>query len=153
MVLWLQSNYFVGIAISNMYTSLAETHFLTGKHAKLLSTLIIRLKTELFPVSYQWKWISFVLDCCVWYRHWAACCMFVVLDTGTGLHAVCLLCLIQALGCMLYEMCALKPAYDGNNLISLIFRIVKEAPKARTSSFTVFSFAFVHVLCCCQELC
>jgi len=36
---------------------------------------------------------------------------------------------------MLYEMCALKPAYDGNNLISLIFRIVKEAPKVRTRSY------------------
>ncbi len=32
---------------------------------------------------------------------------------------------VWALGCMLYEMCALKPAFDANNLISLFYKIVK----------------------------
>ncbi|XP_035690440.1 serine/threonine-protein kinase Nek3-like isoform X1 [Branchiostoma floridae] len=32
---------------------------------------------------------------------------------------------VWALGCLLYEMCALKPAFDANNLISLFYKIVK----------------------------
>ncbi|XP_077139444.1 uncharacterized protein LOC143804836 isoform X1 [Ranitomeya variabilis] len=32
---------------------------------------------------------------------------------------------IWALGCLLYEMCALKPAFDATNLISLFYKIVK----------------------------
>ncbi|OCT67212.1 serine/threonine-protein kinase Nek6 [Xenopus laevis] len=32
---------------------------------------------------------------------------------------------IWALGCLLYEMCALKPAFNATNLISLFFKIVK----------------------------
>ncbi|KAM4696457.1 uncharacterized protein WCC33_015214 [Rhinophrynus dorsalis] len=32
---------------------------------------------------------------------------------------------IWALGCLLYEMCALRPAFDATNLISLFFKIVK----------------------------
>ncbi len=32
---------------------------------------------------------------------------------------------VWALGCMLYEMCALKPAFDANNLVSLFYKIVK----------------------------
>lgn len=32
---------------------------------------------------------------------------------------------IWALGCLLYEMCALKPAFDAANLISLFYKIVK----------------------------
>ncbi|KAM3912377.1 uncharacterized protein RB166_020849 [Leptodactylus fuscus] len=32
---------------------------------------------------------------------------------------------IWALGCVLYEMCALKPAFDATNLISLFYKIVK----------------------------
>ena len=31
----------------------------------------------------------------------------------------------QALGCLFYEMIALKPAFDANNLISLFYKIVK----------------------------
>ncbi|KAI8502940.1 hypothetical protein Bbelb_196420 [Branchiostoma belcheri] len=34
---------------------------------------------------------------------------------------------VWALGCLLYEMCALKPAFDANNLISLFYKIVKGA--------------------------
>ena len=33
--------------------------------------------------------------------------------------------MFQALGCLLYEMIALKPAFDANNLISLFYKIVK----------------------------
>ncbi|XP_073456685.1 uncharacterized protein [Aquarana catesbeiana] len=33
---------------------------------------------------------------------------------------------IWALGCLLYEMCNLKPAFDATNLLSLFFKIVKE---------------------------
>ncbi|XP_070564800.1 uncharacterized protein [Ptychodera flava] len=40
---------------------------------------------------------------------------------------------IWALGCLLYEMCGLEPAFDANNLISLFYKIVKcdhaEVPK------------------------
>ncbi|XP_063793114.1 uncharacterized protein LOC134948806 isoform X1 [Pseudophryne corroboree] len=32
---------------------------------------------------------------------------------------------IWALGCLLYEMCAFKPAFDATNLISLFYKIVK----------------------------
>ncbi|KAF6024037.1 hypothetical protein EB796_017643 [Bugula neritina] len=32
---------------------------------------------------------------------------------------------IWALGCLLFELCALKPAFDGNNLISLFYKITK----------------------------
>ncbi len=31
----------------------------------------------------------------------------------------------QALGCLFYEIIALKPAFDANNLISLFYKIVK----------------------------
>ncbi|XP_072285555.1 uncharacterized protein [Pyxicephalus adspersus] len=33
---------------------------------------------------------------------------------------------IWALGCVLYEMCALKPAFNATNLLSLFYKIVKE---------------------------
>ena len=33
--------------------------------------------------------------------------------------------LSQALGCMLYEMLCLKPAFDAQNLVSLFYKIVK----------------------------
>ena len=32
---------------------------------------------------------------------------------------------LQALGCLLSEMLALKPAFDANNLVSLFYKIVK----------------------------
>ena len=31
----------------------------------------------------------------------------------------------QALGCMLYEMLCLRPAFDAQNLVSLFYKIVK----------------------------
>ena len=40
-------------------------------------------------------------------------------------YMFCLRLCVQALGCLLYEMCALQPAFDANNLISLIYKIVK----------------------------
>ena len=33
--------------------------------------------------------------------------------------------ILQALSCLLYEIIALKPAFDANNLISLFYKIVK----------------------------
>ena len=33
--------------------------------------------------------------------------------------------LVQAVGCLFYEMCALKPPFDAQNLISLFFKIIK----------------------------
>ncbi|KAK2141644.1 hypothetical protein LSH36_1062g00012 [Paralvinella palmiformis] len=32
---------------------------------------------------------------------------------------------VWALGCLLYEMCALRPAFDANNLISLFYKIIR----------------------------
>ena len=32
---------------------------------------------------------------------------------------------LQAVGCLFYEMCALKPPFDAQNLISLFFKIIK----------------------------
>ena len=37
-------------------------------------------------------------------------------------------------------MCALKPAFDGTNLISLIFRIVKETPQVHFFAQFVLCF-------------
>ena len=34
-------------------------------------------------------------------------------------------CIFQALGCILYELCALEPPFDAQNLISLFFKIIK----------------------------
>ena len=33
---------------------------------------------------------------------------------------------IWALGCILYEMCVLKHAFDANNLLGLVWKIVQE---------------------------
>lgn len=32
---------------------------------------------------------------------------------------------LQALGCLLFELCALKPAFDAHNLISLFYKITR----------------------------
>ena len=53
---------------------------------------------------------------------------------------------LQALGCLLYEMCALKPAFDGTNLISLIFRIVKETPQVHLLYSSSPVFLPLHLL-------
>ena len=37
---------------------------------------------------------------------------------------------VWALGCVLYELCALTYAFTANNLLSLVFRIVKDDPPA-----------------------
>ena len=33
--------------------------------------------------------------------------------------------ILQALGCVLYEMCSLKPPFNAQNLVSLLFKIIK----------------------------
>jgi serine/threonine protein kinase len=33
---------------------------------------------------------------------------------------------IWALGCILYEMCALQQAWNGSNLLGLVYKIVQE---------------------------
>ena len=33
---------------------------------------------------------------------------------------------IWALGCVLYELCTLKHAFDANNLLGLVYKIVKD---------------------------
>jgi NIMA (never in mitosis gene a)-related kinase len=33
---------------------------------------------------------------------------------------------IWALGCVLYELCTLKHAFDSNNLLGLVYKIVKD---------------------------
>jgi len=33
---------------------------------------------------------------------------------------------IWALGCVLFELCTLKHAFDSNNLLGLVYKIVKE---------------------------
>lgn len=74
---------------------------------------------------------------------------------------------IWALGCLLYEMCALKPAFDATNLLSLFYKIVKESfppladcyspdlhllvktildkcPESRPSANSILSIAFLQ---------
>lgn len=74
---------------------------------------------------------------------------------------------IWALGCLLYEMCALKPAFDATNLISLFYKIVKgdyhplpdcystdiyqlvktvldKCPESRPSANSILSLSFVQ---------
>ena len=56
------------------------------------------------------------------------------------LPAHCLL-LFQALGCLFYEMCSLKPAFDANNLISLFYKIVKGE-----YDVSIINFCLVYIL-------
>ncbi|XP_069842099.1 uncharacterized protein [Dendropsophus ebraccatus] len=74
---------------------------------------------------------------------------------------------IWALGCLLYEMCALKPAFDATNLISLFYKIVRgdyhplpdcysdelhllvktildKCPESRPSANSILSLGFVQ---------
>ncbi|XP_053329633.1 serine/threonine-protein kinase Nek1-like [Spea bombifrons] len=74
---------------------------------------------------------------------------------------------IWALGCLLYEICALKPAFDATNLISLFYKIVKgeyfplpecyspdlhnlvkvileKCPESRPSANCILNFSFVQ---------
>ncbi|KAJ8390101.1 hypothetical protein AAFF_G00111150 [Aldrovandia affinis] len=48
---------------------------------------------------------------------------------------------IWALGCLLFEICALKPPFDAKNLISLFYKIVKgeyrEIPKVYSENLTI----------------
>ncbi|KAK7099445.1 uncharacterized protein [Littorina saxatilis] len=43
---------------------------------------------------------------------------------------------IWALGCLLYEMCALHPPFDGNSLISLFFKIIKAEYEPVSSDYS-----------------
>lgn len=43
---------------------------------------------------------------------------------------------IWALGCVLYELCTLKHAFDSNNLLGLVIKIVKEKVDAIPSSYS-----------------
>lgn len=36
---------------------------------------------------------------------------------------------VWALGCILYELCTLKKAFEADNLLGLVFKIVSEPPK------------------------
>ena len=36
---------------------------------------------------------------------------------------------VWALGCILYELCSLKKAFEADNLLGLVFKIVSEPPK------------------------
>ncbi|XP_018419753.1 PREDICTED: serine/threonine-protein kinase Nek6-like [Nanorana parkeri] len=49
---------------------------------------------------------------------------------------------IWALGCLLYEMCALKPAFDATNLLSLFYKIVYENSPPLADSYS----ADLHLL-------
>ncbi|KAL4225202.1 hypothetical protein ACF0H5_015893 [Mactra antiquata] len=43
---------------------------------------------------------------------------------------------VWAVGCLLYEMCALKPPFDAQNLISLFFKIIKGEFEAIPNSYS-----------------
>jgi hypothetical protein len=49
-----------------------------------------------------------------------------------------IICGVQAIGCILYELCALKPAFDGTNLLSIICKIMKGTPEVNRSLYACF---------------
>jgi NIMA (never in mitosis gene a)-related kinase 1/4/5 len=43
---------------------------------------------------------------------------------------------IWALGCILYELCALKHAFHSENLLGLVYKIVQEEPDPLPEAFS-----------------
>ena len=43
---------------------------------------------------------------------------------------------VWALGCVLYELCTLKHAFEANNLLGLVFKIIKDKQDAIPSMYT-----------------
>ncbi|KAJ8298869.1 hypothetical protein KUTeg_022929 [Tegillarca granosa] len=50
---------------------------------------------------------------------------------------------IWALGCVLYEMCALKPPFDAQNLVSLFFKIIKAEYQNIMDASAILNMPFV----------
>lgn len=53
---------------------------------------------------------------------------------------------IWALGCILYELCALKHAFHSENLLGLVYKIVQEEPEPLPEPFSGDMQELVNIL-------
>ena len=53
---------------------------------------------------------------------------------------------IWALGCVLYEMCALRKPFDGSNLPAIILSIMRSKPMPIDNSYSMELSNLVHLL-------